>query len=253
MRSPLCYLGGKSRLAKTIITQIPEHVTYAEVFAGAAWVFFGKEPSRYEVLNDINSDLVAFYRVLQNHLEEFLRQFRWMLCSREWWNDWERQLAAGGLTDIQKAARFYYVQRQAYGGKVVGRVLAKTVARLPRINLLRLEEELSAIHLRLAQVTIENLPWEHFLTRYDRSDTFFYLDPPYWGREAFYGKDFCRDDFSRMAASLAHLQAKFILSLNDLPEVRETFKDFQIQTIQTAYSVASERFNSVSELLIKNY
>jgi len=253
MRSPLCYLGGKSRLARTIIAQIPPHATYAEVFAGAAWVFFGKEPSKYEVLNDVNSELVAYYRVLQNHLEEFLRQFRWMLSSREWWHDWERQLKADGLTDIQKAARFFYVQRLGYGGKVVGRVFGKSVARLPRINLLRLEEELSAIHLRLARVTIERLPWAELLARYDRSNTCFYLDPPYWGCENFYGKDFCRNDFGRMADSLARLQGKFLLSLNDLPEVRETFKHFHVQTVQTAYSAATKRYSPVTELLIKNF
>lgn len=252
MRSPLCYIGGKSRLAQTIIKEIPEHQTYAEVFAGAGWVFFGKEPSRYEVLNDINSDLVAFYRVLQNHCEEFCRQFKFLLCSREWFHDWKNQLSAGGLTDIQRAARFYYVQRLGYGGKVVGRVFGKSIARHPRINLLRIEEELSEIHLRLARVTIENLPWEEFLGRYDQPETIFYLDPPYWGFEGFYGPNFSREDFSHMADRLDTLKARFILSLNNVPEVLETFRAFSIREVKTAYSAATDRVNSVTELLISN-
>ncbi|MCE5334004.1 MAG: DNA adenine methylase, partial [Desulfobacteraceae bacterium] len=120
MKSPLCYIGGKSRLAKAIVAEIPEHTTYCEVFSGACWVFFAKEPSRYEIINDINSDLVAFWRVVQNHLEEFFRQFKYLLVSREWFEDWKRQAVAGGLTDIQRAARFYYLQRCGFGGRVVG-------------------------------------------------------------------------------------------------------------------------------------
>jgi DNA adenine methylase len=90
MRSPLCYVGGKSRLAKHIASVIPEHDSYCEVFAGAGWVFFAKEPSRYEILNDISSDLISFWRVVQNHLEEFFRQFRYLLVSREWFEDYKR-------------------------------------------------------------------------------------------------------------------------------------------------------------------
>lgn len=120
MRSPLCWMGGKSRLARKIVELMPEHANYAEAFARAGWVFFAKQESRNESVNDLNSDLVSFYRVLQSHLEEFCRQFKWLLASREWFEDWNRQLAAGGLTDIQRAARFYYVQRQTFGGKLPG-------------------------------------------------------------------------------------------------------------------------------------
>jgi DNA adenine methylase len=253
VKSPLPYIGGKSRLAKTIVDQIPEHTTYAEVFAGAGWVFFRKEPSRYEVLNDFNSDLVSFYRVLQNHLEEFCKQFRFLLVSREWFKDWSRQLAADGLTDVQRAARFYYVQRLGFAGKVVGRVFGKSVAGLPRINLLRMEEELSEVHLRLTRVTIENLPWSVFLARYDRAETFFYLDPPYWGCEEFYGKDFHREDFEKMAEQLKSLKGSFLLSLNDVPEVRRIFSGFTQMEVRTAYSAAVDRIKPVSELLIKNF
>lgn len=254
MKSPLCWVGGKSRLAKTIIQEIPEHTTYCEAFAGACWVLLAKEQSKFEVINDLNSDLIDFYRVLQNHLEEFTRQFRFLLCSREWFEDWKRQLPAGGLTDIQRAARFYFVQRLGFGGKVVGRVFGASVARPPRINLLRIEEELSEIHLRMARVTIENLPWEQFLTRYDSPGTFYYLDPPYVGFEQYYGKGmFSRDDFARLADVLAQIEGRFILSLNDVPEARETFKAFNLQEVKTSYSMNVEAQKRVGELLIKNF
>ncbi len=74
---------GRGRIAPTS-SKLPPHKACCEVFAGAAWVFFRKEPSKYEVINDLDGDLVCFYRVLQNHLEEFLKQFKWLLASMEW-------------------------------------------------------------------------------------------------------------------------------------------------------------------------
>ena len=195
MNSPLCYIGGKSKLSAIISGMLPKHKSYCEVFAGAAWVFFKKEPSRYEVLNDKDGDLVSFYRVLQNHLEEFLRQFKWLLSSHEWWDDWTRQISAGGLTDIQRAARYYYIQRQSFGGKVAGRTWGAPKEHAPRINLLRMEEELSGVHLRLSRVTIENMNWPDFVLRYNKPETFFYLDPPYY-KMPFYKHNFYKlDDF----------------------------------------------------------
>lgn len=240
-------------MASRIVDLIPAHTHYGEVFAGAGWVFFNKPESRHESLNDLNSDLVAFYRVLQNHLEEFCRQFRWLISSRELFNDWNRQLAAGGLTDIQKAAKFYYLQRQAFGGKLTGRTFGTCSAKAPRINLLRLEEELSEVHLRLARVVIEHLPWQEYVSRYDSPSTFFYADPPYWGFEDFYGKGmFARQDFAALAAHLAAIKGKFILSINDVPAIRSTFAAFNMRTVKTIYcnkKVAPE----VQELLISNF
>lgn len=253
MNSPLAYIGGKSRLAKTIIEMIPEHKAYCEVFAGAAWVFFRKEPSKYEVINDLDSDLIVFYRVLQHHLEEFLKQFKWMLSSREVFEDWKRQQEAGGLTDIQKAARYYYLQRQCYGGKVKGRTFGCGPMRTPRINLLRLEQELSDVYFRLAGVTIENLSWQEFLKRYDRPETFFYLDPPYY-KAPYYNHNFeFKEDYIEMAGVLAGINSKFILSLNDHPQIREVFKGFSIHPVTLKYTVATNKQCNGKELLITNY
>ena len=68
-KSPLAWVGGKSKLTSTIIPLIPKHSCYVEVFAGAAWVLFRKDSSKVEVINDINGDLITLYRVIQNHLE----------------------------------------------------------------------------------------------------------------------------------------------------------------------------------------
>ena len=253
MNSPLAYIGGKSKLSKQIISLIPDHKIYCEVFSGAAWVFFRKEPSRVEVINDLDSELVAFYRVVQNHLEEFLRQFKWLLTSREWFQDWKNQLDAGGLTDIQKAARYYYVQRLAFGGKVKGRSYGVEVdGRAPRINLLRIEEEMSAIHLRLSQVRIENLPWQKLIAKYDRPEIFFYCDPPYYLCPD-YKHNFVLDDFVEIADALKDIKGKFMLSINDHPDIRDVFRAFQRKSVSLLYTVSSNGPTEANELIYSNF
>ncbi len=253
MNSPLAYIGGKSKLSNTIIDMIPEHKAYCEVFAGAGWVFFRKEPSKYETINDLDSDLSCFYRVLQNHLEEFVKQFKFILVSREWWEDWKRQQDAGGLTDIQRAARYYYLQRMCFAGKVKNRTYGSPgPIRRPGINLLRFEQELSDAHLRLARVHIENMSWQKFIERYDRDQTFFYLDPPYY-KAPFYNHNLELSDYQEMAKILARVRAKFILSINDLPEMRRAFRAFKIQPVKLNYSVAKDKQTIGKELLIRNF
>ena len=124
--------------------------------------------------------------------------------------------------------------------------------RRPRINLLRIEEELSEVHLRLTGVNVENLPWDTFIPRYDRPETFFYLDPPYWGIKA-YNHNFGPEDFQNLSAALAELKGKFLMSINDTPEIREIFKLFKIATITLRYSANSKGKKSAQELLIRNY
>jgi len=252
MNSPFAYIGGKSKLSKTIIEMMPEHQAYCEVFAGAAWVFFRKEPSKYETINDLDSDLITFYRVLQNHPEEFLKQFKWLLSSREWFEDWKRQQAAGGLTDIHRSARYYYLQRHSFAGRVRGRTFGTGPMRRPRINLLRIEEELSEVHLRLAPVTIENLPWQDFVKRYDRPKTFFYLDPPYY-KAPYYEHNLNLKDYQEMAQILAGIKASFILSLNDHPDIRDTFQNFNIKPVELKYSASRGKQTQGKELLITNF
>lgn len=253
IRSPLSgWIGGKMQLSQAIVPLIPAHECYVEPFAGAAWIFFRKPESTVEVLNDLNRDIVTLYRVIQHHLEEFIRYFRWVLVSRDEFERWKR-VAPDTLTDIQRSARFYYLQKLSFGGRIVKPTLGISTTNPPRLNLLRIEEELSAAHLRLARVYVENLPYSVLIARYDRPTTFFYLDPPYWGCEDYYGKAlFAREDFARLAEQLRLIQGRFILSLNDVPEVRALFAGFEIQSVTARYSCGIER-TLASELLIMNF
>ncbi len=246
------WIGGKSQLCKTIIAKIPTHICYVEPFAGAAWVYWGKNESKVEVLNDINKELITLYRVIQNHLEEFIRYFKWTLVSRD---EYKRlkEVNPETLTDIQRAARFYYLQRNAFGGKVGCQNFGYATTTSPKINLLRLEEELSMAHIRLAKTYIECLPYDNIIKRYDRPHSFFYIDPPYWNCENDYGKGlFDKSDFQKLADILNSLQGRFILSLNDTKEIRTIFENFKFEEAIVTYSCGKSNIKA-KEVLITNF
>lgn len=252
-KSPLAWVGGKSKLTATIIPLIPPHKCYVEAFAGAAWVLFRKPESKVEVINDINSDLVTLYRVIQNHLEEFVRYFKWSLVSRDEFTRLQA-VPAETLTDIQRSARFYYLLRTAFGAKVVGQTFGARSQDKSRLNLLRLEEDLSEAHLRLSRVTVENRPFDNLINCYDGKDTFFYVDPPYWDRENDYGKGlFDKTDFTLLRDTLANCQGKWLFSVNNVPQIRELFKGYEFKEVQTSYSINTVESKPVTELLISNY
>ena len=228
------WIGGKRRLADTLIPRFPAHSCYVEVFAGGAALYFLRPPAEVEVINDINGDVINLYRVVKNHLEEFVRQFKYALSSRQVFM-WLQDTPPETLTDIQRAARFFYLQQHAFGAKVTGQNWG-TATTAPPVNLLRIEETLSAAHLRLAQAYIENLDWKACIARYDRPHSFFYMDPPYWETEG-YGVDFGLDQYEAMADVMAGLKGKALVSLNDHPDIRRIFSRFQMETVPIQYTV----------------
>ncbi|HIE2486015.1 TPA: DNA adenine methylase [Pseudomonas aeruginosa] len=243
------WIGGKRRLADRIFPLFPRHACYVEPFAGGAALFFLRPvPAEVEVLNDINGDLVNLYRVVQHHLEEFVRQFKWALSSRQVFK-WLQETRPETLTDIQRAARFYYLQQSAFGGRVDGQSYGTATTSSPGLNLLRLEETLSAAHLRLSNTYIERLSWQDCLRRYDREHSFFYMDPPYWETEG-YGVPFGFEQYQEMAAMLRQLKGKAIISLNDHPDIRECFASFHIESTGITYTVGGGQGTTAREVLI---
>lgn len=247
------WIGGKRRLAKHILPMFPDHQCYVEPFAGAAALYFMKPSVEAEVLNDINGDLINLYRVVKNHLDEFVRQFRWALSSRQIYA-WLTDTPSETLTDIQQAARFYYLQKRGFGGKVESRTFGTATTSPPRLNLLRIEEDLSTAHLRLARTYIEHLPWEECIRRYDRPHTLFYCDPPYWGTEG-YGVAFNLDQYSRMAELAGTIKGRMVISVNDIPEMREAFKGLAMERVDIRYTVggAGRDTKPSGELIIRSW
>ncbi|MBD8165696.1 MULTISPECIES: DNA adenine methylase [Enterobacterales] len=243
------WIGGKRRLAKHILPLFPAHTCYVEPFSGAAALYFLKIPSKTEVINDINGELVNLYRVVKHHLEEFVRQFKWALVSRQIYK-WLQDTPEETLTDIQRAARFYYLQKQAFGGKVADHTFGTSTTSAPRFNLLRIEEELSMAHLRLSRTLIEHLDWHKCIERYDRPHTLFYCDPPYWGTEG-YGVEFGLENYDHMADLARSIKGKMIISVNDIPEMRQVFNGLNIHSVEINYSLAGKG-TPRRELIVSN-
>ncbi|EJW6141593.1 TPA: DNA adenine methylase [Enterobacter hormaechei subsp. steigerwaltii] len=246
------WIGGKRRLAKHILPLFPAHTCYVEPFCGAAALYFLKTPSKIEVINDINGELVNLYRVVKHHLEEFVRQFKWALVSRQIYK-WLQDTPEETLTDVQRAARFYYLQKQAFGGKVADHSFGTSTTSAPRFNLLRIEEELSMAHLRLSRTLIEHLDWHQCIERYDRPHTLFYCDPPYWGTEG-YGVEFGLENYDHMAELARSTKGKMIISVNDIPEMRQAFNGLNIQTVDISYNLkVTGKATPRKELVICNF
>jgi DNA adenine methylase len=250
---PAAYIGGKRILAKAIIERInaTPHTGYAEPFVGMGGVFLRRTSKpRTEVINDFNGEVANLFRILQRHYPQFMETLKFQITSRR-----EFQRLAGcdpaTLTDLERAARFLYLQRLSFGGKVTGQNFGVNKDGGGRFNITRLGPVLEDIHERMAGVVIEQLHWRDFIKRWDRPGMLFYLDPPYFGNEDDYGVGmFSRSGFEEMAAALKGLRGGFILSLNDRPEVHAIFKGFKIEVIDCTYSIAGGAGKKVKEVIV---
>ncbi len=252
------YLGGKRKLAKTItgILDATSHETYAEPFVGMGGIFLRRTMRpKAEVINDYGRDVSNLFRILQRHYPQFLEVLRFQLTTRAEFNrltDTDPET----LTDLERAARFLYLQRTAFGGKPSGRNFGVAKERPGRFNLITLEPMLEDLHTRLAGVVIECLDYAAFIPRYDGPKTLFYLDPPYWDCESDYGKGlFNKEDFTNLAAILNQLQGQFLMSINDTPQVRKIFSNFRLREVRVSYSISTrnDAKGARGELLVSNF
>lgn len=250
MRSIFPYIGGKHRVAKKLINLFPDHQCFVEVFAGAANVLFAKEPSKVEVLNDINNNLVNLFRVVRWHPDELLCELSLIHHSRKEFLDYHDQ---PGLTDIQRAARHWFKLRATFGGTgpAGARNFAFGTSRKSMVRNAALEV-IQQAHERLDGVYIENEDFEKIISRYDRKYALFFCDPPYW-QAADYGVPFEWPDHERLAHKLRHIKGKFLLTINDHPDIRKLYKDLPALKMPVRYTVAKAGNQNTHELIIANY
>ena len=245
------YVGGKRNLARRLdemIAGVP-HRIYAEVFCGMCGVFLRRKwRPKVEVINDISTDIATLFRLLQRHPQSFLDELKWRLSSRAEFNRLVR-IDPSTLTDFERGARFLYLQRLAFSGKVVGRTFGVTRSTSARFDTTKLLTMLEDVHERLSGVTIEQLHYPDFIRRYDTPDTLFYLDPPYFGSEDYYGPTFSAADYEALRALLEASRGSFIMSINDTPEIREIFAAFEIEEARHHFRV-SGRPTEARELIV---
>jgi len=174
-----------------------------------------------------------------------------MVISRKWY-ELLSKTPPEAFTDIQRAARFLYLQKTSYGGLVVRRNFTLRIVQEPNFNGKSLPNLIERAHRRLQHAQIDCLPYDKIIAKCDRPTTFFYLDPPYWERKL-YEFNFRKEDFEKLELVLRKVKGKFILSINDVPEVRRLFGRFNIAPVQLSYSSQKSVGRKYDELLIRNY
>ena len=249
MNSPITRIGGKKLLRKTICERFPETGTfdrYVEVFGGAGWVLFYKDKhAKLEVYNDAGGELVNLMRCIKYHAGELQREIDGYCNAREFFEDVSAQLSMRGLTDIQRAARYFLRMKISFGAD--GRTYGCNAK-----NLSNAVEYLTDVQQRLmsSSVVIEHKDFENLIKVYDRPKALLYCDPPYHSTEKYYDVQFTEADHIRLRDTLSAIKGKFLLSYNDDEFIRELYKNYKIEAVERQNNISGGRFK---ELIITNY
>jgi DNA adenine methylase len=258
MNSPFGWPGGKRNLLKTLLAAIPPHEAYVEVFAGSAKLLFAKQPSRWEILNDINDDLVNFFRVAKHRPSELAEQLEHDFIAAGRFS--ELKQSAPRQQEIERAVRFIYLAWYSFGCK--GEHFASTKieqlgkTKVPvKKSLQRVRTLLSDVAERLRNVLVENRDFATCIRRYDSAHTFFYCDPPYteFAPNARYKPMGERN--RELFQVLSRIKGKFLLSYDDSREIRALVREFNFTAARkkVPYSLASTGRSQGKEVLISNY
>jgi len=232
-RPVIAWPGGKTRMLKHLLPLIPPHTLYCEVFGGGLALLLAKPQSEVEVINDINGDLVSFYRTCKYHLDPLLDELDLVTNSRQ---DFLDYLAQPGLTEIQRAARWFIRNKLSFGG--MGRTFGisrshSMGSRVKRLTAIR------SLNLRFDRVTIERLPWDKCLDTYDHEEGYIFLDPPYLdsGGAAYDG--WSEEELARFCRRVQKLKAKWLFTFQDCEQVRELMKGFELSAITRANGIGN--------------
>ena len=235
IKPAITWPGGKSRLLKHILPRIPAHKLYCEPFGGGLAVFLARPRQEVEVINDADGDLINFYRVVRFHLEPLLQELEFALNSRDELHAYRQQR---GLTDIQRAARWFHVNKTCFGG-AQGSSFGVSPSRPMSSRANRLEN-IRALNARLDHTTIEHLSWERCLDLYDRPEAFFFVDPPYTECDAGKYSAWANADVQKLRDRLEMLQGEWLVTLNDTVAIREIFSGCQIEEIERARGICQK-------------
>ena len=254
INSFMAWVGGKKALRDEILARFPRNYKrYIEVFGGAGWVLFHKPPGNdFEVFNDFNGNLVNLYRCVREQPEALRDELRYMLNSRLDFEYMKGMLHSQAmLPDVRRAAYYYALIRYSYAAGT------STFGSQPHAmwNNFPLIESAAG---RLQKVVIENKDCVKLIRQYDRPESFFYCDPPYYNADQYY-EAVSADGFDHagLADALLGIKGKFLLSYNDCPEIRALYDrpGIVIEGISRLSNIAQryENGKQYPELLISNY
>lgn len=234
MDSFISWVGGKKLLRNKILSLFPEKKEfnrYVEVFGGAGWVLLSSDRhAETEVYNDMDGRLVNLFRCVKYHPDALQKELDFTFNSREQFFDARGQAEIRGMTDIQRAARFYILIKESFGINLRSFVMRTR-------DMGKAVKYLEKVSERLRSVVIEHQDFEKIIKNHDRETTLFYLDPPYYGTESYYTEKFSEEDHVRLKSLLDGIKGKFILSYNDCGYIRELYKNYNITAVDRAHNL----------------
>jgi len=214
------YPGGKGREHEWIVSRMPQHDTYVEVFGGSGAILYNKPESTNEVFNDINEDIVQFFRVLRERPEDLQEWVRRVPYSRAVYEKWSTAYFEGERPSdpVERAGRFYTLRFMQFAGDISAKNGFKTRAkRSPARTFDNARARLESVAERFRQVVVEDSDYRDTFRRYDDPDVdvLFYCDPPYVGTEHYYGREFDHEEFIE---ALRGLESDWMVSYAGLPD-----------------------------------
>lgn len=232
---PLRYMGAKWQLAKWVTGQFPPHKIYVEPYCGSAAIFFRKQRTEVEVLNDLNKDLVHFFKVLRENPDALINAIELTPFSLdEYQESWE-----ACDEPVERARRFYIRCWQSFSADTVTKSGWRRSTSLTRNTTTtqdwkRLDGLKKAVDLlRCAQ--IDNLPALDCIRRYDSPDTVFYIDPPYVHatRKSLrhkYIHEMNDADHQLLAQTVSQIEGMAIISGYDSELYRQLYAGWRVET-----------------------
>ncbi|HHY72260.1 MAG TPA: DNA adenine methylase [Bacillus bacterium] len=257
-RSPLIWFGGKSRVASHIISKMPPHDCYVELFGGAAHVIAQKAPITNEVYNDIDDVVVNFLLVARVEPEKLTKACESLPYSRALYEKWKRE--PWPQDEFECAVRFFYINRS---GIAKGNADYNTGWRHSREhNTARTYQSacqlIESFAKRMSTVMIDNRDFREIVRVYDSPTTLFYVDPPYIDREKRY--KLTEEDKKNplqlhydLAELLHKVQGNVILSYYEHPLLNQLYSSWNKETFKAVRQVVNGHNNSSEEMLLMNY
>lgn len=214
IKPPFSYYGGKQNLCSEILKLIPEHNLYCEPFVGGAAIFFGKKPSTVEVINDTNSELINFYRVVQNNFVGLETYIRISLHSRRLHKD-ARVIYDNPhmFNELERAWAVWVLATQSFSSMLDGSWgYDKKKATTSKKITSKRESFTEDYAIRLQNVQLECTDALRIIHSRDQKDAFFYCDPPYFNSDCGHYDGYSEQDFEQLLISLSKIEGKFLLS-----------------------------------------
>ena len=258
MKTPLSYYGGKQQLAGKIVSLIPEHKVYCEPFIGGAAIFFRKIPSEVEIINDINSEIINFYEVLQRDFSALQAEVAISLHSRKLHRHAQVVYENPEMFDrIKRAWAVWMLGNCSFGNNFIAGFGYDRAGAATRKLAHKRNEFTEGIAIRLQNVQIECCDAIRVINSRDTKDTFFYLDPPYVGSFQGHYDGYDQDDFDKLLALLAVIKGRFLLSSfrnEGLSTMAKRYGWYQIE-LKMAKPMTSQLGKTVQkiEVLTANY